>query len=355
MESIYRAAMQRRRAASLQRRALEPAPCPIISVGNLTTGGTGKTPAVQWLCRALQNEGWRVGIAARGHGGTSCAAGALVCDGKTTFLDAAQAGDEAVLHARNLPGAIVAIAKDRHRAVEICVENSAQIVVLDDGFQFWSLPRAFDLVLLDAKNPFGNNHLLPWGRLREEKTALRRASAILLTRCGRASKEDLELARLEIGRWTFAPIFTSNHAPRDLRNETSGEIIELSWLRRRTVKALAGLADNAQFYDALQGLDEQKIVRLKREYGDHHAWKSRDIQWPDPSINAYQSGQFEALPVVTTEKDAVKLHSDWFDGPLFSLRIELRIAAEADLLALIRRDIARSLGDHATGIAPDNL
>ncbi|PQV65349.1 lipid-A-disaccharide kinase [Abditibacterium utsteinense] len=327
--------MQRRRAANLARRDAQTPLCPIVSVGNLTTGGTGKTPAVQWLCQALQSQGRSVGIASRGYGGSFSEKSALVSDGKTIFLSPFQAGDEAVLHARNLSGAIVAIAKNRHRAVQMCVENGAEIVVLDDGFQFWSLERAFDLILMDAKNPFGNGHLLPRGRLREEPAALGRASAILLTRCERASPQEMERARLQIGQQSCAPIFCSNHAPRDLRDEKSGEIVPLDWLQGRTIKAFAGLADNSQFYNALTKLGAQKIGHLARERGDHHAWKSRDFRWLDSEKNPKNSVHAAAIPVVTTEKDAVKLDPFWFDGPLFSLRIELRIENEAELLNCI--------------------
>ena len=341
MESIYRAAMQRRRARNFARRDLETALCPIVSIGNLTTGGVGKTPAVQWLARALQSEGWIVGIAARGYGGKASDAGALVSDGKTVFLDAFQAGDEPILHARNLPGAVVAIAKQRDFAVALCLDNGAQIVILDDGFQFWSLPRAFDLILLDAKNPFGNGHLLPWGRLREETAALSRADAILLTRCARATPEEIESAHAEIEKWTNAPIFASNHAPRDLREEPGGDVLPLGFLRRRDIKAFAGLADNAQFYDALKTLGAGRMTRLKRERGDHHAWKAADFAWFEdaPSINIHQAGIFNALPVVTTEKDATKLDAQWFGGPLLSLRIALEINEKDALLALITSKI----------------
>lgn len=326
--------MQRRRAANLARRDLESTPCPIISIGNLTTGGTGKTPAVQWLARALQNQGLKVGIAARGYGGTASEKGALISKGKLPLLSAVKAGDEAVLHARNLPGAVVAVAKDRHLAVEMCAQNGAEIVILDDGFQFWSLPRAFDFVLLDARAPFGNGHLLPRGRLREERAALKRASAILLTRCDRASQAKIDQARMEIGRCTFAPIFLSRHAPADLRDEKSGDILPLSFLKRREIKAFAGLADNAQFYQSLQNLGAAPIHRLKRERGDHHTWQARDFEWFEnaPSINRFQADGFAKLPVVTTEKDAVKLDLAWFEAPLLSLRIALEIEAEATLL-----------------------
>ncbi len=330
--------MQRRCAANLARREKQTAPCPIISVGNLTTGGTGKTPAVQWLARALQKEGWKVGVAARGYGGVLSQQGALVIDGKTT---AREAGDEAVLHARNLENAIVAIAKNRHQAVEICIENGAQIVILDDGFQFWSLPRAFDLVLLDAKSPFGNGHLLPRGRLREEKAALSRADAILLTRISRATPDELQQARAAIEACSDAQIWLSNHVPRELRDEKTGAAEALGFLKRRDIKAFAGLADNAQFYEALHDLGAGRITRLRQERGDHHVWKKADFAWfaDAPAINAHQNEIFAAQPTITTEKDAVKLDPNWFEGPLFSLGIELEIEAHNALLALIRSKI----------------
>jgi tetraacyldisaccharide 4'-kinase len=337
MQSIYRILMQRRRAANLQRRAQNAVPCPIVSVGNLTTGGTGKTPAVQWLARVLAGQNLRVGIAARGYGGQLSASGALVSDGKTCILNVAQAGDEAILHARALPSAIVAIAKDRHRAVEMCAKNGAQVVILDDGFQFWSLPRDFDLVLLDAKRPFGNWHLLPRGRLREEPQALSRADAILLTRADRASEREVEYARELISEFTQAPIFTSSHAPRALRDEKTGADLSLKWLSRQRIKAFAGLADNTQFYDLLRALGAGPIVQLQRERGDHHAWKRGEFYWFQnaQSINQHQKEIFDELPVVTTEKDAVKVDPSWFQGPLLSLQIALEIEEESELQKLL--------------------
>ncbi|RYG74592.1 tetraacyldisaccharide 4'-kinase [bacterium] len=337
MQWIYRRAMEGRRAKNLKRRSTQKAPCPIVSVGNLTTGGTGKTPAVQWLTQGLQSHNRRVGIASRGYGGSASDNGALVSDGKSILLKPAEAGDEAFLHARNLPGAIVAVAKDRHHAVELCLQAGAEVVVLDDAFQFWSLPRHFELVLLDARRPFGNGHLLPRGRLREEPEALGRANAILLTRCDRATPEELNHSQQLVREFTTAPVFTSTHRPRGLRDEKTGESISLDYLKRRTVKAFAGLADNSQFYDALNSLGASHLVKLKRERGDHHAWKQNDFQWFDSAapINQHQTELFENLPVVTTEKDAVKLDPQWFGGPLYSLRIAMDIEDERALLRLI--------------------
>jgi tetraacyldisaccharide 4'-kinase len=337
VEWIYRRAMQSRRATNLKRRQREIAPCPILSVGNITTGGTGKTPTVQWATRFLQAKGLRVGVVGRGYGGSLSEAGALVSEGRGALVTAAQAGDEAVLHARDLPDAIVVIGKDRHQAVNLAVHQGAQVVVLDDGFQFWSLPRAFDLVLLDAKEPFGNGHLLPFGRLREEPEDLERADAILLTRAGRATREQLEFWESKLRDWTDAPVYLSHHGASDLYDEKSGEMLPTSWLKGRSIKAFAGLADNEQFYSTLQNLGAAHLVKLSRAHGDHHQWKKSDFSWADAAlqINQYQSSQFDALPVVTTEKDAVKLDPHWFSEQLLSLRIALKVEGESELQRLI--------------------
>lgn len=333
-EWLYFRAIQRRRAGNLERRARETAPCPIISVGNLTTGGTGKTPTVQWLVRVLQAQGLQVGVAARGYGGRSSSAGALVSDGQTTFLKAADAGDEAVLHARNLPGCAVAIGADRHHAVALAVAAGAQIVVLDDGFQFWSLPRAFELVLLDAKRPFGNGRLLPLGRLREERAALARADAVILTRADRPTMDELNRNRSEVERFAGAPLFEAFHAPRDLRDEKTGATLPLSRLKGEAVCAFAGLADNAQFYRLVRELTGVTVDTLLRERGDHHRWKKRDFwQWT--------SGAPGGKPLVTTEKDAVKVDPLWFREPLWSLRIGLRVRENEDALVKLVLDCLR--------------
>ncbi len=343
-EPLYRRAMRRRRAANLQLRERVSAPCPIISVGNLTTGGTGKTPATQWIARALQKRGLTVGVALRGYGGKVGDAGALVSDGNQTFLAPQTVGDEAVLHALSLPGAIITVAKNRHRAVELALQNGAQIVILDDGFQFWSLPRAFDLVLLDAKHPWGNGHLLPVGRLREEKTELGRADAVLLTRVERPSLEELARTHAQIRELTDAPVFESWHKPKDLRVESSGEILPLSNLKNVRVKAFAGLADNAQFYRMLRSLGVSFLNTLIRERGDHHAWKKRDFSWTVPDATVMGANTERAfMATVTTEKDAVKVDPAWFSTPLWSLRIALEVRDDANELEEL---IWKSLGEN---------
>lgn len=319
----YRPLMQRRRALNLARRAREHPPIPLVSVGNITTGGTGKTPAVQWLAGVLGAQ-MRIGIAARGYGGTMSQSGALVSAGGSPLLSAHEAGDEPLLHARRLPDAIVAIAQDRHHAVEICARNGARLAILDDGFQFWSLPRAFDLVLLDARAPFDNGHLLPAGRLREEPSALGRADAVLLTRSDLATSAQLARARREIADHTSAPVWEAVHAPLDLRDEKTGEILALEELRGLEVTALAALADNRAFSRQLRALGATVDTEIFRR--DHFSWSGATVS-PQGAI------------VVTTEKDAVKLDPAWFKGRLLSLRIGLTIKDEARLCTLLWRKL----------------
>ncbi|HEX8835164.1 MAG TPA: tetraacyldisaccharide 4'-kinase, partial [Abditibacteriaceae bacterium] len=226
--------------------------CRVVSVGNLTVGGTGKTPTVQWLAREMQNRGARVAVVARGYRGRKSDEGAVVSDGQNLLLNARDAGDEPLLHTRALPGVAVVIGRDRVKAAQRAAnECGANSVVLDDAFGYYSLARDFDLVLMDARRPFDNGHLLPRGRLREPASALGRADAVLLTRCNMASAAQREDAQTEIARWTKAPVFQSSHAPVSLRDEATGETQLLDVLQGAKIGALSALADNAAFAQTL--------------------------------------------------------------------------------------------------------
>ena len=305
----------------------------VISVGNITTGGTGKTPAVQWLARRLQNAGVKTVIIARGYGGAHSAQGAIVSDGKKILLNARQAGDEAVLHARALPSTPVLIGRDRIKATRIALEKFApQIILLDDGFQYWSLARDFDLVLLDARRPFENGKLLPVGRLREPKSELGRADGVLLTRSDRASDSELKRTLDEVRILTDAPIFQSSHAPIYLRNEAGGEQIELQKLHQQPIAVLSALANNENFHQSLKACGANVICALAKS--DHHSWQQKEVRSFAREAKA-KGAQF----LVTTEKDAVKLDSHWSDLPLWSLVIELQIENEDELWKLISKRI----------------
>ncbi len=324
-EAIYRA-LYRRRKAKFARGGVDVG-VPVVSVGNITVGGTGKTPTVQWVARELLKSGSRVAIVSRGYGGALSASGAVVSNGAKLLLSAREAGDEPLLHARTLPGVPVLIGVDRvaaaRRAVEEC---GAEIIVLDDAFQFWSLKRDFDLLLLDARRPFDNGHLLPAGRLREPPGELHRASAILLTRCAAATPRQIADARRKIADFSQAPIFESNHAAAGVRDEATGEVWPLSKLSEVSVGALSALAHNTSFFETLTGCGAQIEMRLARR--DHHFWREDEVR-----NFARQAKQNGVRALVTTEKDAVKMQAAWTAPlPLWSLPIRLDLGDDAERL-----------------------
>jgi tetraacyldisaccharide 4'-kinase len=307
---------------------------PIISVGNITWGGTGKTPCVQWLARELQMMGQRVAIVARGYGGRLSTEGAIVSNGEKILLTARDAGDEPFLHARSLPGVPVVIGVDRvcaaRRAMEEC---GATIVVLDDGFQFYSLRRILDIVLLDARRPFNNGHLMPAGRLREPPESLQRAGAIILTRCAMATAEEIEATRASIKEFSRAPVFQSNHLPTGARNEYNGEIKPLKTLKNRRVAALSALAHNEQFANSLEKCGAHVVAHERRR--DHHAWREKEVR--SFSMKAKSLG---AELLLTTEKDAVKIDAAWSEPlPLYSLVIQLDFGDEAADFTELLKDL----------------
>lgn len=323
---------QRKREAEARRTHFENVR--VFSVGNLTVGGTGKTPAVQWLARRLENAKIKTAIVARGYGGEYSQRGAVVSDGERVLLNAIQAGDEAILHARNLPRTPVVIGRDRVAATKIAIEKFApQAILLDDGFQFWSLSRAFDLVLMDARAPFGNGKLLPVGRLREPKTELARASGVLLTRADAASSEELQNAKSEIRNFSDAPIFVSRHAPIGLRDESSDEIFGLEKLRDLRIAAFSALANNNSFFDSLRSHGAEVGSTLARR--DHHLWRESEVR-----TFAARAQKENAQAILTTEKDAVKTDANWCAPlSLWSLKIELEIENENALWQLIKEKI----------------
>jgi tetraacyldisaccharide 4'-kinase len=301
----------------------------VVSVGNLSLGGTGKTPAVRWLARRALAAGIAPAIVSRGYGGSLSAQGAVVSDGRQVLLGAAQAGDEPIEHARSLPGVPVVIGRDRHAAVRRARDLGAQVAILDDGFSFWSLARACDIVLLDARRPLGNGRLLPRGRLREEPAALGRAHAILLTRADSCTPEELERSHEIVRRYSAAPVWRCRHAPVAVVDQ-SGREQSLQVLAGAPVAAVSALANNALFARSLEKLGAQ--VRAHSARRDHHAWSEREI-----ARAAEQARRLGALALVTTGKDAAKIPEPWTRGlPLWQLRIEMEIDGGEALWDLVR-------------------
>ena len=295
-------------------------PCKVISVGNITIGGTGKTPAVIDVAALLLRNGKHPVVISRGYGRPDESSLAVVSDGLNVQNDTVANGDEPVLIAARLTGVPVVVGSDRYRAARFALERFASdVVVLDDGFQHRRLGRDCDIVLVDASDPFGNGKLFPAGILREQLSALRRAHVILITRS--ESGADNQSLRSVLHRYTAAPIFTSSHVPLDLTNVITNETRPLSSLRGARALAFSGIARPSAFQALLETLGVQ--IRAARIYPDHHAYDKADL------ADIFQQAADEKVNmIITTEKDAVRLKTLRPEG-IWALRIRLKVV-EAD-------------------------
>lgn len=302
---------------------------PVISVGNLTFGGTGKTPAVQTLCRMLTERGKRVVVLSRGHGGSARGA-VVVSDGERMLADSVEAGDEPVLLARTLPGVPVVVGKDRRESGRLACERfSPDVIVLDDGLQYWQLHRDLDIVVLDAGKPFGSGFVMPMGDLREPASGLRRAGVILLSNASTLSGDayDSLIARIT----KLAPnarVFRCAREPVCFRNVDTGEEHDLSWAKRRGMLAFCGIGKPWSFIEILEALGAS--VEASIIFADHYRLTQRDIT---RIIEEAQARGAEAI--VTTEKDIARLASMCHGGesvPIPNLHaLSIRLDIEDDL------------------------
>jgi len=286
-------------------------PCPVISVGNLTVGGTGKTPAVIWIADLLKQHGYRPAVLSRGYGGKSGSPVNVVSDGKTVLMGWKEAGDEPVLMANSLPGIPVLTGAERFLTGSAAVEKfGADILLLDDAFQHRQLFRDLDLVLLDSARPFGNGFLLPRGPLREEPHALLRADMLLRT--GVAEKGEPLPVDLE------HPSFRGIHKPTGIVSGKKGNIDPPETLRGQKIMAFSGIGSPEAFRRGLAALGA--AVVSYRDFPDHHPYSDSDI-----AALRRLAAQSGASLLVTTEKDGVRLA----DFPAFLAEISLlRISME---------------------------
>jgi tetraacyldisaccharide 4'-kinase len=289
----------------------ERLPCPVISVGNLTVGGTGKTPTVILIARMLREKGRRPAVLSRGYGGTARAPVNTVSDGKQILMGWRAAGDEPILIAKAVPGVPVLIGPERVRTGRTAIERySADVLILDDAFQHRALFRDLDVVLLDSARPLGNGSLLPRGPLREPQEALWRAH--LLIRTGDPGSED------PLPELPSLPSFRSVHRPRSLVEAATGRALPLAELRGKKVCAFAGIGNPAAFRQTLAGLGAEVIAF--RAFPDHHPYGPSDLE-----ALRRLADEVAAERTVTTEKDGIRLA----DFPDFLLELSLlRIGME---------------------------
>jgi tetraacyldisaccharide 4'-kinase/lipopolysaccharide heptosyltransferase II len=308
-------------------------PAPVVSVGNLAAGGTGKTPVTAYLARLLQEQGRRVAILSRGYGGRRRGVTCL-SDGERLFHQPPEVGDEAFQLARSLPGVIVYTGPSRFEAgMAAWRDLRPDVFLLDDGLQHFQLARDLDLVLLDAARPFGNGRLLPAGPLREPVCTLREADALLLTRYDHRRHGD----RLAWLRQSFPDqeIFTAVIAPVSARPFPGGEEHPVEALRGLGAFAFAGIARPQVFRETLNSLGVD--IRGWREFPDHHAFTPEDL-----AALSQEARRREAQALITTSKDWARLGENWpGDTPLWVLEVEARMEPEDAL----RKCLGAALGD----------
>ncbi len=293
-------------------------PCPVISVGNITVGGTGKTPLVMALAKGLTDRGIAVAILSRGYKRTKTSE-PVVSDGKSLLLSPEASGDEPFLMAQVCRGSPVLVGKDRFTNGRVALQQfGVKGLLLDDGYQHLPLHRDLDILLIDAHMGFGDRHLLPRGILREPLSHLRRAHLFLLTKV-----DDLETSRpLERKVREIHPgaqVFHSDYRPMSLV-DPKGNQEELRSLKGKKILALSGIANPDSFSSLLRKCEMEVVSEAI--FPDHHSYTPKDLS----TVNEKSRG---VDWIVTTEKDMLKLRALGIeDLPIRSLRIEMKIWEE---------------------------
>jgi len=314
--------------------------CLVISIGNLTVGGTGKTPVVEIFAKALQKGGRKVAILSRGYKsqrkkpkrtilqrllfrGRDDQPPRVVSDGRKVLLNSLESGDEPFMLANNLAGIPVVVDKNRVKGGLHAIRHfNADTLLLDDGLQYLRLSHQIDIVLVDRNAPFGNEYLLPRGTLREPPPNLHRADYIFLTKCNGEANE--ELVRRMRRYNSTAEIIECTHGPRYLENVLTGERKPLSLLNNTFVGAISGIAAPESFESSLRrlGANVEVVVR----YTDHYRYTLRDVtKFIDRCVDR------DMKLIVTTEKDAVRFpRIEHTDVPIYFLRVEIEILGGAE-------------------------
>ncbi|HLO27383.1 MAG TPA: tetraacyldisaccharide 4'-kinase [Geobacteraceae bacterium] len=295
---------------------------PVISVGNLTVGGTGKTPAVAMLAKYFIARGKRVAVLSRGYGG-SLRGEAIVSDGETLFLSAAEAGDEPYLLASTVPGLMMIVGANRFRAGVLAKERLApDIFILDDGFQHLRLKRTLDILLLDCSRPFGNGRTLPAGLLREPSTGAERADIIIYTRCSGDEEPDC---------FPGKPACRAFHHLVGVSPLKGGELRPFGTLKGFKGMAFAGIADPAAFFRDLE--EEGLTLATTLSFSDHCRFGEREVR---EILHAAEKCGADYL--ISTEKDGVKLmpHRERL-GNIYTATLEMWVADPGPLLSALEK------------------
>lgn len=303
---------------------------PVISIGNLTTGGTGKTPLVEFIASRMAADGRRVCVLTRGYSRKSTGR-VVVSDNEVVLADVNDAGDEPLLLAESLRGrAAVVCDKNRVAAALWAIGNlGSQILILDDAFQHQQIQRTVNILVIDATNAFGNGRLLPAGTLREPRTGSRRADCVVITRANESGR--LEQLRAQIDEIVESiPVFTSGITLAEVRslerNDSAADVIE----RNTPLAAFCGIGNPNSFFALLRREGYDLVYR--RTFRDHYSYSQSDINQLVRDASA-----FGAQALVTTTKDAVKLRSLVFDLPCYVVDASMQIEQAEEFFRFINQ------------------
>ncbi len=313
-----------------------PLGCQVISIGNVTAGGTGKTPVTEKFARELNAQGRKVAILSRGYRRKESGWLArlfkqtyekpiVVSDGRRILADAAVGGDEPYMLASNLPCVCVVVDRNRVKAGRYAVSRlGCDTLILDDGFQYQRLKHSLEVGLVDRTNPFGNGNMLPRGVLRAPASHIDRADFIFITKSDGNAAEVVDQVRKYNSK---AEIIECRHAPRLLKDVWSREELPLEWLKGKTLATLSGIAVPQGFEDSLRRMGA-KVIWCER-YADHHRYDSSEI------IHALnRTADLHADALITTEKDAVRFPLlESTPVPCYYLRVDIEILSGADNFA----------------------
>ncbi len=271
---------------------------PVISVGNITAGGTGKTPVVAFIAKMLQNDGYKVGIISRGYRRSSKGY-VVVSDGSEVFVNAGRGGDEPVMLAHKVSGAVVAVHEKRYRGGKFLIEDyGVNVIIMDDGFQHRALHRDLDIVLINASKTDHLRAHIPAGRLRERLQSLQRADIVIVTKY----QDDGMVKSIEklVHRYTNAPVIGSEIIPEDIFDVRQGKIIAIKDIATKKAFLFSGIAHPREFYKTVDDLGV--TISGYHWFPDHHSFSERDIHYV-----LQEAKQHNADIILTTEKDAVRL------------------------------------------------
>ncbi|MBQ2114004.1 MAG: tetraacyldisaccharide 4'-kinase, partial [Selenomonadales bacterium] len=303
----------------------------VISLGNITVGGTGKTPTAERIAKWIRDDGHRVAILNRGYRAKWKGSVGVVSDGSKIYMSASEAGDEAYLLAKNLPGVAVIIGSDRSKTGAHAISKlGVDVLILDDGYQHWKLDRDLDIVLIDAAaNSFGNNYILPRGTLRETLPNLDRADICLLTKVDQAEEGNCERVCDTIRKYNqHAPIIQSIHDSvcfleiADWYKSIPDSEVDLEAIKGQRIIAFSAIGNPKSFEQSIASRGAQIVDAIR--FQDHHEYTMAEMQ--DILESAVQKN---VCALVTTEKDAVKIPPEFIHSkrglPVYILKMELKI------------------------------